>query len=249
MDLIIPSTGLLSTKAAFTKRTGGVSSSPYDALNLGLSTKDHPDNVLQNRRLVAERLGFDLSSLAIAGQVHGSEVLTVSAGGLFPGFDALVTDQAGVLLCISAADCAAVLFWDNETGVLGACHAGWRGCVGGVIQNTVSAMRALGAVEAGIRAYVSPCLSLESFEVGEEVAAQFESQSFEASRVVRKQEWQRPHVDLPGAIKDQLRTAGISGDRMEVSGRCTLIERDVFFSHRGHDGATGRMMGMIGRTE
>jgi len=200
--------------------------------------------VIENRQRVATELGFHVDSLAIAGQIHGSQVLLVREGGLFAGYDGLVTDRRNVLLCISAADCAAVLLWDPKNGVLGACHAGWRGAVGGVIGNTIETMNSCGADADRMHAYVSPCLGVDNFEVGEEVAAQFPS-----DWVARRSEWPKPHVDLSGYIRQQLTHKGISDRQVEVSDRCSMGEMDIFFSHRGEKGITGRMMGMIGRTE
>jgi len=228
-------------KAAFSTRSGGVSEYPFDSLNLGLSTNDSAERVRENRRRVATALGFQVSNLAIAGQVHGHRVRRVREGGLYSGFDGLVTDQKNVLLCISAADCAAVLIWDREAGVVGACHAGWRGAVGGVVGNTIEIMKSCGATTDPLHAWVSPCLGVENFEVGEEVASRFPTEC-----VVRRSEWPKPHLDLGGFVRRQMIQQGISEQQIEISGRCSMQEEDVFFSHRGQNGLTGRMMGMIG---
>lgn len=181
--------------------------------------------------------------MAIPGQIHGSDVLHVTKPGLFPGFDGVVTDKPGILLCISAADCAAVLLTDADAGVIGACHAGWRGAVGGVIRRTVAAMNELGAGTDRMLAWISPCISAERFEVGEEVASEFSRE-----RVVRRPDWPRPHVDLAGFIGDRLLAAGLAGERIEMSNRCTHAEPEAFFSYRATGGHTGRMMGLIGLT-
>ncbi|ARA94023.1 MAG: peptidoglycan editing factor PgeF [Bacteroidetes bacterium] len=224
---------------AFTTRRGGVSRPPFATLNLGLSTADDPAAVQENRRRMAVALGLPGAALAIAGQVHGADVATVSRPGLYPGLDGLVTRARGVLLCISAADCAAVLLADPEAGVIGACHAGWRGTVAGIVPNTVAAMEALGARPARMRAYVSPCISAERFEVGEEVAA-----AFAPAFVRRKATWPRPHVDLKAAIRAHLEAAGV--EAVDVDPACTMTDTDTFFSYRGEQGQTGRMMGVIG---
>ncbi|RMF65337.1 MAG: peptidoglycan editing factor PgeF [Bacteroidetes bacterium] len=232
--------GVPGVAAAFTTRHGGVSAPPYASLNLGLSTDDDPAHVHENRRRVAAALGFAPEALALAGQVHGAAVRVVTAPGLYPGFDGLVTATPGLLLGITAADCAAVLLADADAGVVGACHAGWRGTVAGVVPATLDALRTLGARPERLRAYVGPCISARHFEVGPEVAARFDA------AFVLRTPGQKPHVDLKAAVEAQLRQGGIPPDHIEVSARCTFAETHTFFSHRAEHGRTGRMMGLIG---
>lgn len=228
--------------AGFSTRHGGLSEAPYSSLNLGLSTGDNSDTVAQNRRRLFESLGFAADRLAIAGQVHGDRIKVVTEAGLFPGYDAMVTDVSGLLLCISAADCAAVLLADARAGILGACHSGWRGTVANITGQTVAAMQQKGAVPSQIRAYVSPCISARNFEVGPEVAAQFDP-----AFVLHPPGKPRPHVDLKGVLRAQLEAAGVTA--IEISPHCTYGETDRFFSYRAEDGTTGRMMGFIGRLQ
>lgn len=234
---------LPGTTAAFTTRHGGASTTLYASLNLGLSTDDAPEAVATNRRRLAAALGVPSDQLAIAGQVHGRAVLPITQGGLYPGYDGLVTATPGVLLCITAADCAAVLLADPTAQVIGACHAGWRGTVAGVVEETIAAMQTLGAHRPRLHAYISPCISKPHFEVGEEVAAQF-APTF----VHRSPDWPRPHVDLKAALRTQLTDAGLTPDAITLDPGCTVAGLDDFFSYRAEQGTTGRMMGVIALT-
>ena len=198
---------------------------------------DEPREATRDR--LAETTGF--AEIASVGQVHRADVTTVRTGGHTPEHDGLVTDRRGVLLTTVAADCALVLLADPEAGVVGACHSGWRGTVAGVVGETVGAMVRLGATAGGLRAYVGPCISAEAFEVGEEVAAQFD-----AAVVVRREGWPRPHVDLRAELVDQLARLGVHADRVEVSDGCTMTETDRFYSYRAEGGTPGRMLGFIG---
>ena len=233
--------GIPGLAAAFSTRHGGMSEPPYASFNLSLSTADDPARVRENRRRLAEALGFAPDALAVAGQVHGAKVRAVDTPGLYPGFDGLVTATPGVPLCITAADCAAVLLADAEAGVIGACHAGWRGTAARIVPETVAAMTKLGAAPERMRAYVGPCISAEHFEVGPEVAERF------APDFVRRLPGKaKPHVDLKAALAAQLAEAGLPSDAVEVSPHCTFAGTDDFFSHRAEGGVTGRMMGVIG---
>lgn len=226
--------------AGFTTREGGVSVGANASLNLGLSTDDDPAAVSENRRRAARALGFEADDLAIAGQVHGSDAKVVGAPGLYRGFDALVTATPGVLLAMSAADCASVLLADPGARVVGAAHAGWRGTVGEVVRSAVETMQTLGAEPARLHAYVSPCISAENFEVGEEVAERFPEAS-----VVRRADWPRAHADVKATLRAQLEALGVPTAQIEVDPACTFGDAR-FFSYRRDAGETGRMMGLIG---
>jgi YfiH family protein len=231
---------LPTVAAGVSTRAGGVSGPPYDTLNLGRHVGDDPSCVEENRRRFCAALDADPAWLATAGQVHGSTVRVIDAPRHEPFCDGLVTTTPELLLAIATADCAAVLLADPDNEVAGACHAGWRGAVAGIVPDTVAAMTSVGAVPAAIRAHVSPCISRDAFEVGPEVAARFDD-----AVVHRRDDWARPHVDLKAALRRQLADAGLVPDHVEVSPRCTYTDRDTFYSHRAADGTTGRMFGAV----
>lgn len=185
-------------------------------------------------RALARREGFD--GVAFTEQVHKADVATVSQPGSVPAHDGMVTATPGLLLATVAADCALVLLADPEAGVVGACHAGWRGAVGGIVGETVGAMRRLGAER--LTGYVAPCISAPAFEVGEEVAAEFDP------AFVERGFGPKPHVDLRAAVAAQLAEAGV--EAVEVASGCTVREPDRFYSYRGQAGTPGRMFGLIG---
>ena len=226
--------------AAFTTRNGGVSETPFDSFNLGLSTGDDEQAVRENRRRLLDELGFAPDALATVGQVHGPDVAIVKEPGHTGQHDGLATARRGLVLGVVVADCGAVLLSDAKAGVIGACHAGWRGAVGGIPIVTVEAMRKLGAQPERIRAYVSPCIGPDDFEVGTEVARQFDEE-----HVSQTPHQAKPHIDLAGSIVTQLLKVGLSSERIEVEG-CSTFDTARFFSYRAEGGTTGRMMGVIG---
>ncbi len=245
LELIRPALfeDLEGVTAAFTTRHGGVSARPFDSLNLGLGTGDDRENVRENRRRLALTMGYAPEQMAVAGQVHGSEVKAVHRSGLHKGCDGLVTRTPGVLLCLTAADCASVLLADDTAGIVGACHSGWRGTAARVAAKTVAAMARLGAEPGRLRAYISPSISADEFVVDEDVAERF-GEAFRCRRPGGSK-WR---VDLKAAIAVQLRQAGVLSSSIEVSLRCTASEHEAFFSYRHAQGRTGRMMGVIGLT-
>lgn len=242
-EVITPSVfdGIDGVAAAFSTRNGGVSDPPFNSLNTGLAVGDDPDVVSVNRDRLLRALGFALADLVLAHQVHGSDVAVVDRIPIArPRVDGLVTSIRGIVLGISAADCAAVLLADPAAGVVGACHAGWRGAVSGVIENTIEHMKAQGAEPDRIMAWVSPCISSANFEVGPEVARQFASDEISSGR------GDRSFVDLKLHIHRRLERGGVSLQNISVDNACTFSDRQRFFSHRRDHGKTGRMLGLIG---
>jgi YfiH family protein len=225
----------------FTTRHGGVSQAPYTSLNLGMSSGDEPMAVEENRRRLLAHLSFAPDALALAGQVHGADVRTVTEGGLHRRCDALVTTRPGLLLGIIAADCAPIILADPEARVVGACHSGWRGTRANVVWETVRTMMDLGAEPKTIRAAIGPCISAEQFEVGEEVAEQFDD-----AFVVRRAEWPKPHVDLRKVLLTQLHEAGVHTWNTEVDLHCTVQDNADFFSYRKEGKQSGRLLGFVG---
>ena len=185
---------------------------------------------------------------------HGTTVVTLRAADVGSGgvqrvglADAVVTDAEGVACVVTAADCTAVLLADESAGVVGAVHAGWRGAVAGAPAATVAAMEELGARPERIRYFISPCISLQSFEVGEEVA-----DAFEAQYVHRSPQWARPHVDLRGAVLGSLRSAGVAAAPCEATedtaaGWCTAADAPpgAWYSHRRQGAKAGRLAAAI----
>jgi hypothetical protein len=142
----------------------------------------------------------------------------------------MVTRVPGIALGILTADCAPVLFADAEAGVIGACHAGWRGAIEGVIEATIAAMEALGAERGRTRAAVGPCIAQSSYQVGTEFRDRFVARDAEnAARFVEDDEG-RYRFDLAGYVAGRLARAGIGDPRWVGLDSCAEDVR--LFSYR-----------------
>jgi hypothetical protein len=212
-----------------------VSSQAYQSLNLGIHTDDDPSAIEANLKLFCADLGISPGALARSYQVHGSEIWTTSEAGYQTGFDAVLTSEQGIFAGVGIADCCPILLADPIRETAAAIHAGWKGTVAQIVHKTASAMIAGGSNPTDILAYIGPCISLENFEVGDEVAEQFEQKEKRGDR------W---HVDLKATNAAQLRDVGIN--HIEISAYCTVANNDVFFSHRNEKGITGRMLAVVG---
>ncbi|MFN0215898.1 MAG: peptidoglycan editing factor PgeF [Saprospiraceae bacterium] len=228
--------------AAQSTRHGGVSPAPYHSLNLGKSTGDKPANVAENRRRFCAALDFQPEQIAWSKQVHGHEIRHVIEPGGSEGFDALVTNVAGLLLTVTVADCTPVLVFDARHKAVAAIHAGWRGTVSGIVHKTLAYMNdRFGTLGKDCFAYIGACIDECSYEVGEEVAKEF-AESFKRFDPERGKFF----VDLKKANATQLLGFGIPEDQIEISSYCTLLQSEDYFSHRKDGGLTGRGMGVIG---
>lgn len=191
--------------------------------------------------------------LAAPHQVHSPDVVVVdeswddSAAGR-PVADAVVTATPGIVLGIVTADCGPILFADAQAGVIGAAHAGWRGAVDGVLENTIAAMEALGAQRKRIAAVLGPTIAQSSYEVDAPFRAHFsaDAEPFFAPAPERDGT-PRWHFDLPGFIVAQLEASGLS--KIADLGRDTFSHVARYHSHRRSSQAGeanyGRQISMI----
>lgn len=233
MTLEIITADLLGdVRHGFFTRRGGASSGVFDGLNCGPGSSDQAEVVSINRARVAEALGVAPDHLVTVHQVHSPEVLTVDAPttGNKPRADALVTATPGLALAILTADCLPVLFSDPGAGVIGGAHAGWRGAKAGVLEATLDAMEALGAVRGRIRAVLGPAISQANYEVGPEFFEDFTLDDPETARFFAGGKGDRMQFDLPGYALARLRAAGVG--EAEWTRHCTYADPERFFSYR-----------------
>lgn len=236
----------------FTTRSGGVSTGHLDSLNLGVFRGDEPGNVVENFRRVGAVLGFLPEDVVIAKQTHSDIVLRVGrqhrGAGLLtqplPECDGLITDEPGVVLFVSTADCTPIVLYDPVTGAVGAAHAGWRGTAAQIGEKTVSAMcKAFGCEPKNIRAAIGPNIGACHFEtdadVPQAILAAFgeEAQSF----IFQKEE--KFYLDLKAINALSLRRVGV--EHIEISTACTACQSRRFWSHRATRGKWGAQGAVI----
>ena len=169
---------LSGVRHAFSTRLGGVSSAPWDSLNLGPGRGDAPEHVAENYRRFFAYLGADEHRAVLSKQVHETGVRTVTAADAGKGLfqprdyeaDALITAEKDMPLVVFSADCGILLLHDPVTGCAGAVHAGWRGCAAGIVEKTVHELeRVFGAKPESLLAAVGPCIGPCCFETDDDV--------------------------------------------------------------------------------
>jgi len=253
--LLMGSPGLVH---AFSTRQGGVSREPFATLNLGMTVGDEPAAVAENRERFFGGLGLRPEQIVRVRQVHGREVLVVTAAlAARPGFprllaeegvaaDALVTDRPGVALAVSTADCTPILLFDPVHRAVAAVHAGWPGTAKRVAVEALLAMRrSYGSDPADCLAAIGPSIRGCCYEVDGPVTEAMASALPHWERYAvptRPGHWR---LDLARVNRALLEGAGLPGAQIEDLGFCTGCRTDLFFSHRAERGRTGRMASVI----
>ena len=218
-------------QVAFSTRHGGVSEGPYASLNLGVLTRDRPENAHENRRRLCDAVGADAELLSMNRQVHAATVNEAVPGERGREGDGLWTEDPDVPMLKLTADCLPVAIARRNGGAgLALLHAGRLGLLEGVVEAGVAALGA-GELVAAVGPGIGPCC----YEVGDEIADAYRARF--GPTVVRGR-----NLDLWAAAERVLRDAGVASvERVDV---CTACSED-FFSHRRDKGVTGRQ-GVIG---
>ncbi|MEQ1491830.1 MAG: peptidoglycan editing factor PgeF, partial [Terricaulis sp.] len=208
------------------------SSGIYASLNAGTGSNDDPANVLENRNRIAAAFAIDRDHLTGVHQIHSPTAVFIDApwAGERPRADALVTTTPDLAISILTADCTPILFGDMSAKVIGAAHAGWRGAIGGVIENTVALMVEHGAERAQIAAAIGPCIHQSSYEVGPEFEAEFAAADPAFAQFFVPGAGDRFHFNLPAFCASLLAAAGIT--QIETLPLDTYAESKRLHSHR-----------------
>lgn len=245
----ITADALAPIKHGFFTRKGGASSGVFEGLNCGFGSTDQADIVEINRNRAVHVLEATPEALLGIHQTHSADVLVVDRpyGRPWPKADALVTKKKGLMLSVLSADCAPVLFADPQAGVIAAAHAGWRGALAGVLENTIDAMVRVGADRAQITAVVGPTISQRAYEVGPEFLDEFLAEDHDNTQFFINGTGDRYHFDLPSFALLKLRETGIG--HAEWTRHCTYHDPVRFFSYRRSvhkkEADYGRLISMI----
>ncbi|MFV8750301.1 peptidoglycan editing factor PgeF [Nannocystaceae bacterium ST9] len=228
----------------FTTREGGVSVGRYASMNLGNRWGDEPEAVAENLRRLARAAEFRPEQLVRVTQVHGDTILAAHEVDANSQADAIWRhhEHPGEhVVGVMTADCVPLLLVDRQARVCAAVHSGWRGTVAGIAAKTVALLVERAGIAPGdLLAAIGPCIELDAFEVGPEVAEEFDP-AFVLRRPDRK-----PHVDLVAAVRAQLEQAGVPGQQIERVGGCTHANPDSYFSYRREGAGQGQHLAFIG---
>lgn len=240
-----------------TTRNGGVSKGDYASMNCTPYTGDDLEAVQRNQQLLCAALRIEKEQLIIPYQTHSVNALVIDKEFLqqnaekcneqLQNIDALITQEKGVCLCVSTADCTPILLYDRKQQVIAAIHAGWRGSVNYIVRKTLEQMNRLYNTQGeDIFAAIGPCIGFDAFEVGDEVYDAFKQNDFPMEYISGwKPETHKWHIDLQMANSVQLIDFGVPTEQIDICDICTFTHYEKFFSARRLGIKSGRILSGI----
>jgi YfiH family protein len=163
----------------FFTKNGGVSQGVYSSLNCGLGSGDKKENILKNLDIVSENIGMNTENLFTMNQTHSNKVVVVNNTNKHikrVSADALVTNQKNIVLSVLTADCVPLLIYDEVNQIIGSVHAGWKGALGGIIENTFNEILKINR-NGKINVAIGPCIGVNNYEVGQDFYERFIQES------------------------------------------------------------------------
>lgn len=240
----------------FSTRLGGVSEGCLGSMNLSYMRGDQTENVDENFRRIAEKLGRCVEEFVFTDQTHTANVRVANARDAGCGMtrkqayhdvDGLVTNDPKIVLCAFFADCVPLFFVDPVKRVIGLSHSGWKGTAGKIGAETVREMqREFGCDPSDIVAAIGPSICGDCYEVGGDVADQFRKAFADTDRedmgaILREKGEGKYLLDLWEANRLVMKEAGIREEHISVTDLCTCCNPEFLFSHRASHGKRGNL--------
>ena len=237
----------------FTTRLGGVSTGIFSSLNLSFARGDNEENVMENYRIIAEKIGYDVSRFVTSHQTHTTNIRIISSEDKGKGIiktrdyqdvDGLMTNEKGIVLFTYYADCVPLYFADPVKKVIALSHSGWKGTVNRMGQVTIDKMVSeYGCSRSDIICAVGPSICRQCYEVSKDVAdavkAEFTNE--EVEEFLDDKGNDKYQLDLWKVNEIILLNSGITGEHIENRRICTCCNNDILFSHRGLYGKRGNL--------
>ncbi|PKN51537.1 MAG: peptidoglycan editing factor PgeF [Deltaproteobacteria bacterium HGW-Deltaproteobacteria-13] len=237
---------------AFCTRLGGVSENEYASLNISFKEGDEEGKVLHNWNRIAMAFAIPLEQFLVVNQVHGDDVLVIPPYGDFfstraeLNHDAIVTNRTNLAVCIKTADCVPVFFVDRIKKIIAVVHAGWRSSALEISAKVIRLLREkYGSAKQDILAAIGPAIGRCCFEVDGTTADAFFNQKNNEEFLFSCFGTNKWILDLAGANRRQILNCDIPEENIDVADLCTSCRQDLFFSHRGSGGITGRQVNFM----
>lgn len=240
-----------------TTRRGGFSTGAYGEFNINRYCGDDVEGICKNRALLCQQLDISDDRLIMPHQVHLAQSVRIDEAFFalseedrqtrLEGIDAVMTHLTDICIGVSTADCIPLLVYDPRQHAVAAIHAGWRGTVQRIAQQTIADMTAAyGSQPADLRVQIGPGISLDSFEVGDEVYDAFAAAGFDMKTIAKQykaynSQLSKWHIDLPECNRRQLIAADVPEANISVADICTVKQSDTFFSARRLGIQSGRI--------
>lgn len=243
---------------AFSTRNGGVSKGIWSSMNLNFNVGDENENVTDNFMIIGDAIGVKAEDMVYSHQTHTTNVMrvdsTMKGMGIlrdrdFHDIDGLVTNEAGICLVTSYADCVPLYFADRTHKAIGLSHSGWRGTVENIAKSTYELMReSYGTKPSDLLVCIGPSICRDCYEVSEDVAERFREvyDSREIPDIIKDKGNGKYLLNLHNACRTNFINIGISDDNIIMPDMCTCCNHELLFSHRASKGKRGGLCAFLG---
>lgn len=242
---------------AFSTKIGGISTGQYESMNLSFTVGDDPANVVENFHIFANNAKIPTNLMVYSHQTHTTNVMKVTKehGGMgidrdrnYSDVDGIITNEPGLCLVTSYADCVPLYIVDPVKKAIGLSHAGWRGTVNNIAKNTVELMvREYGCNPADFKVFIGPSICAECYEVSEDVAEEFAKaygkDVFE--KILIPKDNGKFKLNLHEANKRNFINEGVCSSNIEITDVCTCCNSEILFSHRATKGKRGGLCAFL----
>ncbi len=216
----------------FFSKNGGVSQGFYSSLNCALNSDDKKENVLKNLDIISKKIGINTTNLFTMNQVHGNKVVVINDDNKHinrVNSDALVTNKKNIAISVLTADCVPILIYDEVNQIIASVHAGWRGAVGGIIENTLNEIAKISR-NSKINVAIGPCIGKDNYEVGQDFHAKFILESKKNENFFLITEKNKFFFDLRKYVNSKFEELEVN--HIENIDFNTFSENESFFSFR-----------------
>ncbi len=223
-------TKLKKVRHCFFSRKKGFSKGIYKSLNCGRGSKDNKKDIQKNLNFVAKLMAVEKSKLILMHQTHSNKVVEVKKNNYRKKIiaDAIVTQMEDLALAVVTADCVPIIVYDIKNQIIGCIHAGWKGALSGIIDNTIKKIKKLSSKNK-IYAAVGPCIGNKSYEIDIEFYKKFVSKSWKNKKYFTKKTKTKKLFNLRKFVADKLLKLGVKVDHVDKD---TFAEKRNFFSYR-----------------
>jgi len=216
----------------FFSRKNGISKGIYESLNCGIGSQDKKEDVQKNLEVVAKNFKIEKKQLILMNQTHSNKVQIVESKNNLERIkaDAMLTQNNELALCVLTADCAPILIYEKDKKIIGCIHAGWKGAINGVIENTLKKLSEIGGDVKQLFVCIGPCISQKNYEVKKDFYSKFTKKFKDYDSFFLKNENNSFNFDLRGFVTKKFKDYGVSQiDNINLDSYATKSE---YFSHR-----------------
>ncbi len=257
-------------KALSTLAIGGYSTGQYanpyysTGLNLAAHVQDNIQDVYKNRTLVKQEINCPIIWLE---QVHGIYCTDLDNDDYFKDSkyelginntciraDACFTTKQNLACSVLTADCLPLLVTDKKGQAVLAIHAGWKGLVNGIIENSIDYFMHKTKISSGnILVWLGPAIGANAFEVGNEVLDKFmhfaaekeKENTYTSFEQNINNDKNKKYADLYKLAKIRLARLDIISANISGGDFCTYFDHR-FYSYRRNN-VTGRIASIIAK--